>query len=535
MVGTLQGDPAPTRRAPVPKDVKRAIDYLRSGIGRKVTTADLVAASGVAERTLRKHFRDFVGISPLSYLRRLRLAAVRDELIGGAEAVSITEVAIRHGFDHLGRFSLDYRRRFGESPSETVRKSRGEAERSAGCGQLRAGIGRAREKPSIAVLPLDGRATEPTIRNFAAAASEKIAITLARTRSISVVLPAPSWTRGADPRLSSISRARYLLAGRTAQSGGRLRVILRLVDTVTAHTIWGDSYDGEVADPFALQDRVAEGVARAIVRNIRSAEIDLARRRRVEDLDPYGLAMRAYPLALASNPEAARRALELLDRAMEIDPDYALPPALAAWCHAQLVLHNGTPEPAAEKAQALLLAQRAGILDHDDPLVLTARCAVHTMAREFDVADAILARVLASEPHSAWVWERSGWLKTLTGEAETAIQHFRRAISLDHSGASNANRFVGLGSAHFHAGRYDEGALWMRQALLDQPATAWVNRTLAVSYARIGERAAARDSLAAFRTYFPDATIGAVIASIPFTPDFLDRVAEGLDDLGLPL
>jgi tetratricopeptide (TPR) repeat protein len=116
-----------------------------------------------------------------------------------------------------------------------------------------------------------------------------------------------------------------------------------------------------------------------------------------------------------------------------------------------------------------------------------------------------------------------------------AIQHFRRAISLDRSGASNANRFVGLGSAHFHAGRYDEGALWMRQALLEQPATAWVNRTLAVSYARIGERAAALDSLAAFRTYFPDATIGAVVASIPFTPDFLDRVAEGLDDLGLPL
>jgi hypothetical protein len=77
------------------------------------------------------------------------------------------------------------------------------------------------------------------------------------------------------------------------------------------------------------------------------------------------------------------------------------------------------------------------------------------------------------------------------------------------------------------------GALWMREALLDQPATAWVNRTLAVSYVRISERAAARDSLAAFRTYFPDATIGAVIASIPFTPDFLDRVAEGLDDLGL--
>jgi AraC-like DNA-binding protein len=172
-------------------------------MGRKVRTADLVAASGVAERTLRKHFRDFVGVSPLSYLRHLRLAAVRDELTGGADAVSITDVATRHGFTHLGSFSLDHRRLFGELPSGTVRKRRRDAERSAGCDQLRSVVGLAREKRSVTVLPLDVRATEPAIRNlvgnFAAGASEKIAITLSRSRSLSVVAPAPSRTRGADP------------------------------------------------------------------------------------------------------------------------------------------------------------------------------------------------------------------------------------------------------------------------------------------------------------------------------------------------
>ena len=141
MVGTSEFDPAAhSRRGPVPKDVRRAIDYLRACMGKKVTTTDLAAASGVAERTLRKHFREFVGVSPLAYLRRLRLAAVRDELIGGASVASITEIATRHGFNNLGRFSADYRRCFGEPPSSTVRKSRPGIERSA-WGHVRQGGG----------------------------------------------------------------------------------------------------------------------------------------------------------------------------------------------------------------------------------------------------------------------------------------------------------------------------------------------------------------------------------------------------------
>jgi predicted Zn-dependent protease len=87
--------------------------------------------------------------------------------------------------------------------------------------------------------------------------------------------------------------------------------------------------------------------------------------------------------------------------------------------------------------------------------------------------------------------------------------------------------------AHFDAGRHEEAAFWKRKALLQQPGTAWINLTLSVSYVRRGERTAALDSLAALQRYAPDLTIDQILASIPFTRDFLDRVAEGLNDLGL--
>jgi adenylate cyclase len=338
-----------------------------------------------------------------------------------------------------------------------------------------------------------------------------------------------------DPgRRAAMGAARYHLVGRMTETGDQLRIIVGLVDAATEQHLWGDSYDGANSELFALQDRVTEGVVRAVLPNIRNSEIARARRRRPEDLNAYELTMRALPLVLASSPEAALRALDLLERAIELDPDYGLATAMAAWGHAQLVLHNGAPDASIERARALLLAERAGILEPDDSMVLTARSAVYTMAGEFEGATALAARALALDPTFGWAWERSAWLKTYMGQPDVAIEHFGRAMQFDPCSASNGNRFVGFGSAHFDAGRYDAGAFWMRKAVLEYPGTAWVNRTLAVSYARLGDRLTALDSLTALRRFSPHVTIGQIVSAIPFRRDFLDRVSNGLDDLGLP-
>jgi adenylate cyclase len=339
-----------------------------------------------------------------------------------------------------------------------------------------------------------------------------------------------------DPQRSAREvGARYFLTVRIVRAGTRLRVIVLLADSATGGHAWGDSFDGVQDGRFDLQSRVIEGVVRAILPSIRGAEIERARRARPEDLDAYGLTMRSLPFIFASRPEGTRRALELLNRAMEIDPDYGLPTALAAWCHGQLVMYNGSQAPADDRRWAVRLAQRATMLDSDDPLVLTAQCAVHTMTREFDIANALLARALALDPTSSWAWSRSGWLNSYLGNSDIAIEHFRRAISLDPHSFSNANSFVGIGSAHFDAGRYGASALWMRKALLEQPGTLWANRTLSVSFARLGERTKALESLEALRRYCPDLTVSQVVAAIPFQPRYLDRLAEGLGALGLPL
>jgi len=85
------------------------------------TVVDICAALGVSERTLQYSFREYVGMSPTAYLRMRRLNCVRTTLAAeDPRQITVTQVAMRFGFLHLGRFSGDYKRLFGETPSETL-------------------------------------------------------------------------------------------------------------------------------------------------------------------------------------------------------------------------------------------------------------------------------------------------------------------------------------------------------------------------------------------------------------------------------
>ncbi|HWK64079.1 MAG TPA: AraC family transcriptional regulator [Rhizobiaceae bacterium] len=103
-----------------PRDVRRVVDYMHANLHASISLEDLVVVSGVPGRTLRHHFHMFFGMSPLSYLRQIRFARARSELLSGDGGLRVTDVATRYGFEHLGRFSAGYRQRYGECPSETV-------------------------------------------------------------------------------------------------------------------------------------------------------------------------------------------------------------------------------------------------------------------------------------------------------------------------------------------------------------------------------------------------------------------------------
>jgi AraC-like DNA-binding protein len=107
-----------------PRDVKRAIDYMQAKLASPISVGDIAEASGIAGRTLFKHFQDYHGTSPMRYLRNARFEKAREALRRAQPEESVTEIAMTWGFSHMGRFSIEYRKRFGERPSETLRRLR---------------------------------------------------------------------------------------------------------------------------------------------------------------------------------------------------------------------------------------------------------------------------------------------------------------------------------------------------------------------------------------------------------------------------
>jgi AraC-like DNA-binding protein len=104
--------------------VRRVEDYIRAHPERAVSSERLVSLSGVSTSALYEAFQRQRGTSPMRLLRDVRLLRAREELSDAEREVSVTHVALRWGFTHLARFSGQYRSRFGELPSQTLRRAR---------------------------------------------------------------------------------------------------------------------------------------------------------------------------------------------------------------------------------------------------------------------------------------------------------------------------------------------------------------------------------------------------------------------------
>ncbi len=119
--GTGPSSPEPTQRS---RALRHALDYIEAHADEPPTIEDVCRASDASARTLQYAFRGRFGVTPKQYLQTVRMHKVRGELFRSEPDAIISEIAAHWGFWHMGQFAADYRRQFGELPSETLRRTR---------------------------------------------------------------------------------------------------------------------------------------------------------------------------------------------------------------------------------------------------------------------------------------------------------------------------------------------------------------------------------------------------------------------------
>lgn len=509
----MVGQNVSSARLPLPRGVRRALDAMRANVGRDWRLADLAAIAGVSGRTLQRQFITFVGKTPRTALREIGFECARRELLQGAPGVKIMDVALRCGFPHCGRFSIAYRRRYGETPSQTLKR---QAVFTATLGAMPSLFVSARDRPAIAFGPIEAVAENLA---FAADLADDIVIAM---------------TRAGIPVATRSRAARYQLTGSIRGSGAQTYLTVRLIDTETGGQLWAHRADAILGDETSSGEHLAIRIAAALQPCLRLAEIDHALRKPATCLSAHDLALRAMPGVLSLDANGNARALELLERAMDQDPDHPLANALAAWAHVQRVVYHFTHAPVQERARSLELAHKARVLCNDATVLAVLGNAL-TLLNEFDTADLVIRKALAMDGGSVWAWSRSGWIYVYKGDARSAIERFKIALDLAPHDPLAFNSMVGIGCAHFNAGHYAEAAKWQERALIEHPSAIWVHRTMCPAYVLAGQGPEARRSLGALRQHYPDLTVSEAQRGMPpLPPSQCDLVVGALQEAGLP-
>ncbi len=410
------------------------------------------------------------------------------------------------------------------------------------------------DRPSIAVLPFQNMSGDPEQAYFADGMVEEIISGLSRIGWLFVIARNSSFTyKGKTVDVKQVGRelgVRYVLEGSVRKAGPRVRITGQLIDATTGGHLWADHFDGALEDVFDLQDRVTASVVGAIEPRLQRAEIERARRKPTESLDAYDYYLRGmagFHLLMTNSTllktnstvirESILEARQFFQRATELDPDYASPYGMAAWCIHQNKTNGWLADPERESAEGARLARRAVAVGQDDATALwSGGFALAYLAGEVETATAHVDRAIVLNPNLAAAWSASGWLRVYLGEPVNAIDRFERAMRLSPLDPFNYFGCTGMAFAHVCAGRYDEAISWATKACHEQPNWAATWRVAAIAYALSGRIAEAQKMIMRLREIDPALRLSNLEKMAPpfRRPEDLARYTEGLRRAGLP-
>ena len=392
-------------------------------------------------------------------------------------------------------------------------------------------------RPSIAVLPFVNMSGDPEQDYFADGMVEDIITGLSRIRWLFVIARNSSSTyKGRAVDVKQIGHelgVRYVLEGSVRKVGSRVRITGQLIDAEDGSHLWAERYDRELTDVFALQDEITVSVVAAIEPNLRRAEIERVRRDRPDSLDAYDLLLRALPDVYTFMPQGAAKGLPMLDRALAIEPTYALAHGFAAWAHQTLFVRGGLQPENREKS----IRHAHAAIEHgsgDAMALALAGFTIGLVEHDRGLADEAFAQALALSASCAFVYTFGCVPVAYGGNAARAIDWCEQAMRLSPLDAMSCVPQGIIGFGNFLSGRHEQAVTAGRRAVELNPGFSILHGWLAAPLARLGRLDEAKGAATRLLSLDPHFSIGRWSAAVGLAPDIIDDVTDAMRTAGLP-
>jgi len=419
------------------------------------------------------------------------------------------------GFEDMGEQSVKnisrpvraYRVRFD---GEGAAPARG----TAGAAVAREG----HDKPSIAVLPFNNMSGDAEQEFFADGITEDIITELSRFRELFVISRNSSFKfKGKAVEVQKFARdlgVQYVVEGSVRKAGNRVRITAQLIAAETDHHLWAERYDRELQDIFAIQDEVSSAIVATLRGRLEAATRERAARKPTDNMAAYECVLAGKLLHHRSTREDNTRALQLLERAIALDPKYAHAHAWRACTLGQTWVHGWCEDRSATESLIVEELQIALELDDNDSDVHRILAAIHLLRGEFDKATYHQRRALELNPNDDLVVVQQGEFLTWMGNPEEGIGWIKNAMRLN---PHHPPRFWNhLGRALFVARRYAEAAeAFNHISAPDQSHHAF----LAACHAQLGDEAAAKEHRRAVLAREPGFTVAKYLETMHYRND----------------
>jgi TolB-like protein len=329
------------------------------------------------------------------------------------------------------------------------------------------------DKPSIAVLPFQNLSGDPQQDYFVDGVVEDIITGLSRIKWLLVIARNSSFTyKGRVVDVKQVGRelgVRYVLEGSLRKVDERVRISSQLVEAETGGHLWAERYDRPFNDIFALQDEITLSAIGAIEPSLRDAEIERVKRKRPDSLVAYDFVLRALPHVYIAMPDAATKAMPLLEKALALEADYGSAHGLLAWSHEILFVRAGFKNE--NRDAAIRHAHAAIAYGRDDAVALALGAfVVGMLGHDRGTALEAFDRALSLSPSSSITLFLGCVVLAYACEPERAIEWGQRALRVSPFDRLAYCSHHALAISNFLRERYDAAVSNARRAVQSNPS-----------------------------------------------------------------